>query len=437
MKKSVAVIGSGPMGLMCAYRLLQNGHKVDIFEQDDRIGGMSASFDFDGLEVERYYHFVCKGDDYLLQSLKELGIERKLHWRKTHMGFYYRSHLFGWSSPLALLRFWPVSLMGRFRYALHILYCKRLSSWKKLDRQHAIPWLKRWLGNDAYKVFWENLLHLKYYEYASDLSAAWIAARIQRVALSRKNLWTEELGYLEGGSATFLNHLRTHIEALGGTIHLSTPVQKIEFKENVLAAIVTTKGTRPFDAAVSTIATPLLARMAPDLPKDELAKINAIPNISVVCVVLKMTEAYSKNFWTNINQPGIDIPGIIEYSNLAPLKEHILYVPYYLPASHPKCRFKDEDFIQEVMTYLQTMKPSFSQKQVKAFRVNRCRYAQAVCRPEFMAAMPPIQSKARGFFMADTSFYYPADRSVSESAKLGARLAMEVRHFFEDTHAKA
>eukprot|EP00948_MAST-09A_sp_MAST-9A-sp1_P004284 g4284.t1 len=38
--KSVAVVGSGPAGLACADELNQLGHTVDVFERDDRIGGL-------------------------------------------------------------------------------------------------------------------------------------------------------------------------------------------------------------------------------------------------------------------------------------------------------------------------------------------------------------------------------------------------------------
>ena len=47
----IAVIGAGPMGLMCAYELLQQGQDVTLLERDDRIGGMSASFDFEGTKA--------------------------------------------------------------------------------------------------------------------------------------------------------------------------------------------------------------------------------------------------------------------------------------------------------------------------------------------------------------------------------------------------
>lgn len=38
--KSVAVIGSGPAGLSCADQLNKAGHKVTVFERDDKIGGI-------------------------------------------------------------------------------------------------------------------------------------------------------------------------------------------------------------------------------------------------------------------------------------------------------------------------------------------------------------------------------------------------------------
>ena len=38
--KKVAVVGSGPAGLACADQLNKSGHKVEVFEKNDRVGGL-------------------------------------------------------------------------------------------------------------------------------------------------------------------------------------------------------------------------------------------------------------------------------------------------------------------------------------------------------------------------------------------------------------
>ena len=222
-----AIIGAGPMGLMCAMDLLDAGHEVDIYERDDRIGGMSASFDFDGLAIERYYHFICKTDYPLFDLLAELNLSDQLRWTDTKMGFYWNGRLHKWGTPQALLRFEGLSLIEKVRYALQVMKTKSVNDWGKLDKIGALPWLKSWLGERAFKILWERLFYLKFYELSDQLSAAWLGTRIKRIALSRRNLFHESLGYLEGGSTTLLEAMRARIESLGGRIHLRSGVEKV------------------------------------------------------------------------------------------------------------------------------------------------------------------------------------------------------------------
>ena len=72
MTKRIAVLGAGPMGLAVAYELTKNGYCPVIFEADDRVGGMTASFDFGGLDIERYYHFHCTSDTGFLKMLEDV-----------------------------------------------------------------------------------------------------------------------------------------------------------------------------------------------------------------------------------------------------------------------------------------------------------------------------------------------------------------------------
>ena len=83
----VAIIGAGAMGLAAAYHAQKAGHQVTVLESDRIPGGMAAHFDFGGLSIERFYHFVCKADQPTFDLMSELGISDKMRWVGTSMGY--------------------------------------------------------------------------------------------------------------------------------------------------------------------------------------------------------------------------------------------------------------------------------------------------------------------------------------------------------------
>ena len=417
--KKIAVIGAGPMGLAACYHLLKSGHEVTLYEADKIIGGMSASFDFDGLKIERYYHFICKADQPLFDLLDELGISSSLQWRDTKMGYFIEGKTRPWGDPFALLKFPALSLLEKIRYGLLAFSSTKRQNWKKLDTVDAVSWLKKWCGNNVYDVLWKPLFELKFYQFTPNLSAAWIWSRLKRVGTSRRNLFQESLGYLDGGSDTFLYAIRSTIEALGGKVKTSTPVNKVIIEEGRVTGVETATGIEHYDRVVSTIPLPYVSEMIPDLPRDVLDRYESVNNIAVVCVLAKLKRPLSEYFWLNISDQTMDIPGLVEYSNLCPLDEHIVYVPYYLPGDHPKYLEPDHVFIDKVSRYLKAINPDLSEQDIISIKAGRYRYAQPICEPEFLSKLPPISPGIPGLFVADTSYYYPEDRSISESVRFG------------------
>ncbi len=425
MGQRIAVLGAGPMGLAVAYQLARDGHHPIVLEADDRVGGMAAAFDFSGLSIERFYHFHCISDHAFLAMLDELALADKMHWVETKMGYWYQGQLQPWGNPVALLRFRGLSLVAKFRYGLHAFLCTKRNDWKPLDHVEAVGWIKRWVGKEAYEVLWRRLFEYKFYDYTSNLSAAWIWSRIRRIGRSRYSLFREKLGYLEGGSQTLLQAMRADIEVHGGEIRLKCPVSRVVIEEGKVRGVEIAGQLEEFDKVISTIPLPYVPRLMPDLPVDILAKFKSVKNIAVVCVIVKLRKALTEYFWLNTNDPEMDIPGLVEYSNLRPLDQHILYVPFYMPGEHPKFAEPDQAFLDKVRRYLKKINPELRDEDFIDLRASRYRYAQPICDPGFLGKLPPVALPVKGLWVADTSYYYPEDRGISESIDFGRKMARE------------
>jgi len=393
---------------------------------------MAAHFDFGGVSIERYYHFICKTDAPTLELLSELGISDKLRWRDTSMGVYANGHLEPWGNPLALLRFPGMRLLDKIRYGLFAFVSVRRNSWPSLENRTAKEWITTWCGESVYKMHWEQLFKHKFYEFQEDISAAWIWTRIRRIGRSRKSMMQEELGYLEGGTETLVTALVKAIEAHGGKLELGNAARTVLTEAGKVTGVEAARGMVPADRVISTVPTPYVARLIPDLSEEARQKYAAIPNIGICCLIFKLKRSLSPHFWVNFSARDIEIPGMIEFSKLRNLDDTIVYVPYYMPTTHEKFSWPDERLLEEAFQAMKTIQPALEHSDILDKRVARLRYAQPICAPGFASTLPSIQTEIEGLQVADTCFYYPEDRGIAESVRLGRQMA---RHISLDKNA--
>ena len=423
---SIAIIGGGPMGLAVSYELTKNGYKNVLLEADDRLGGMAASFDFAGLEIERYYHFHCLSDYAFFDLLRELKLFDQMRWVNTKMGFFFENKLYKWGSPLSVLRFSKISFVSRLRYLFHAARCLVIKDWRFLDKISAISWLEKWLGNECFDVLWFKLFKYKFYNYSKNISAAWIWSRIRRIGLSRKGL-KEKLGYLKGGSNKWIEKIYFYLKNHDTEIRLNCAVKKITIENRKILLSYDQKDKEKFDIVISTIPLPLIGKIFEKGGFSKRLTQKYLDQISVgcVCVIVETKRPVTNNFWTNINDSKYKIPGIIEFSNLRKLKKNITYIPFYVPRENPIYSYPDEKFVSESIKCLKSINKDLKDSDVINTHCSRYAYAQPVCGTNFKENLPPL-NPIENLWTADTTIYYPEDRGISESIFFGRNLAKKI-----------
>ncbi|MBE7159027.1 MAG: NAD(P)/FAD-dependent oxidoreductase [Rhodospirillales bacterium] len=385
---------------------------------------MAGHFDFDGLSLERFYHFICKTDHPTFAVLQELGLHNALRWRTTSMGLFMQGQLHRWGDPMALLQFPRLSWWQKLRYAVFAFVCVRRNRWDAIETETAKHWILRWCGPDIYARLWKTLFDFKFYEYAEDISALWIWTRIRRIGRSRRSLMQEELGYLEGGTLTLIDGMVRDLHEHGGQLALQAAAQEVRTQDGRVVGVQTAAGFFPADHVICTAPTPFVSNLVPDLPEDWKQRYDAIRNIGCICVIFKLARSVSPHFWVNISEPDFQIPGVIEFTNLRPLgDDHIVYVPYYMPTTNPKFGWEDDRLLADAFACLQRVNPSLREAEIRSTYVARLRYGQPICEPGFAAKIPPVQTPIQGLQVADTCYYYPEDRGIAESLRLGQQMA--------------
>lgn len=427
--KRVVVVGGGLAGLAAAYDLSRSGFQVVVLEAAPDFGGLASSFRLEGHPVERFYHFICAPDRALVELVSEVGLEDKLHWRRTRTGFYHHGRHYPFGTAASLLGLTPVPLTQRIRFGLHVLQSRYRKEWRSLDRVPARTWLIDAIGRDAYEVIWDPLLRVKFGPFHEQISAAWLWHRIWRVANSRRSLFApDEFGYLEHGSATLVDHLvqwlrgRPNVE-----VRVSSPVAPLTVTDGRVTEVRTATDTIPCDAVISTVALPALGRLVPNQHDAYFTNVRGVEYIGIVCALFSLTRSLTPNFWTNTNDPRISFNGIIEQTNLNENLQkaglNVLYIPFYLPTSEPRYSAPDEALIEEYTGMLTLVNPAFDATWIKESHVFRTPYAQPVFSTGFADRMPAHRSSVRGLYVTDSTQFYPEDRTISAAITQGRKVA--------------
>jgi protoporphyrinogen oxidase len=417
MKLRIGIVGGGIAGLAAAHYLLRSGHHPVILEASEQLGGLGTHFEHAGVSLDRFYHVILDSDADLCGLLADLRVTDRLVWSETGMGFLVDGTLYGFNTPLDLLRFRALGLADRIRTGLGALY---ITTIKKqgldLDDVPAREWLLGLFGPRVFARIWEPLLRAKFGDRCDGVPAYWVWNTLNR----EKDGGQEVKGYFRGGYRALAELLRDSILFRGGEIHLRSAVATME--QNGRGVVLDVDGrTERFDGVISTLPLPVLRRavrgeLAAHLPLRDLEYQGVV---NVLVVAKKRLERF---YWTAVVDPSFPFQGIVETTHVVPTAwtggRHLLYLMNYCDAGSETYQRPDEVLKRQAVEGLARLYPGFNPADVEATYVFRAPHVEPAWTVGYLRRRPAPRVGVSRLYLCTTAQAYPRVTAWNTSVAL-------------------
>lgn len=423
-------MGAGITGLSAAYDLLRAGHEVTLLEGDDRTGGLATGFRDEQWEwpLEKFYHHLFTSDHAIIGLVEEIGMRDRLFFPRPITSVIYQERIVPFDSPRRWITFPGFNPIDVARFGTVSAYLRFTKPWRQLEQHTADAWLRRAYGDKIYEMVWRPLLIGKFGPYYQDVNMAWMWARL--------HVRSPRLGYFEGGFQAFVDRLTEVVRGLGGDIRLNCPAEAIHATGHA-GVVVTAGGTsEAYDTVIVTTSPGLLARLAPTLAGDYLAKLLELKSMGAVVMTLALTRplmADSGTYWLNIpatspdKAGGVPFLALVEHTNYIDRAhyggDHIVYCGDYVTPEHPYFSMSQTELEALFVGYLHRINPAFRPEWVRRSWLFRARYAQPVPLLNHSQNIPDLRTPIPGLYFASMSQVYPWDRGTNYAVEIGRRVA--------------
>ena len=403
----IGIIGGGLMGLALAERLASTGHQVHVYERAPQPGGLATWHDFGPFVWDRFYHVILPSDTALVEFIRRIGLAERLNWSPTRTGYYVDEQFHSLSSGLDFLRFPLLNPWSKFRLVLTILYCSRISDWRRLEHMTVEEFLVRYSGRATFEKFWKPLLLAKLGEHYRRVSAVFIWTYVKRLFSARDAAAQKEhLGYVSGGYRTVFERLLDLITRARGSVRTGIEVQAVRARAAKGIEVVAGGETEAFDKVIFTgpvnvlrsIVDPELAQVPPH---------GDIEYLGVICMALVTRKQLVPYYILNIADDRIPFTGVIGMSSLVATDEtsglYLTYLPKYVLSDDPMLRRTDEDIKAEFLQGFHNMFPDFDDRDIAGVHINRAFKVQPLQVLDYSARVQTPRTRHQDFYVVNTA----------------------------------
>ncbi len=442
----VAIIGAGVAGLAAAHRLSQSGHSCDVYERWPGLGGQAATLDVGGgARIERYYHHLFMTDRHIKALCRQLGLDDELEWRPSSVAMFSEGQSRGFTTPIDLLRYSPLSLRSRLRMGAAVLALQRRHKVEPFELITARAWIERVMGREVWEKVWGPLLRAKFGERADAIAMAWLWSKLTlRRELKGPEARKELLGYPRSSFESIFAAQARAIEASGGRVLIDRPVAVLErdadgFLVHPGAPESFRRGLDPrsferageperYDAVVATVPSDVFVQMLDErlerrLRADYLRRVRASEYHTAVCLVIEVERPVTSYYWTNIIDPELPFCGLVEHTNFVEPERYngrrFAYVANYVAPDDHLLELDADELLTAYEPGLRKINPDFSRDWVRERWLFREPHAQPIVTIGYRDRMPALDTGVPGLVLANTTQIYPEDRGTNYSVRLG------------------
>jgi protoporphyrinogen oxidase len=423
-KKTWGIIGGGIMGMTLALRLSQKGYKVTIYESAEKTGGLASSWEMNGVIWDRFYHVILMSDLNTRKILREIGLEKELHWVTTKTGFYSEGKLHSMSNLIEFFKFPPLNLVDKVRLGFTIFIASKIKNWQRLENIPVEDWLKRWSGKKVFEKIWLPLLKSKLGDNYKNTSAAFIWTTIQRMYAARKTgLKKEMFGYVTGGYEKINARFTEHLLQSGVTIEYNSKVNSVKKTPDGKLEILTERNdSHVFDHVISTLPSKTSVMIAHGLGEHEKMQHANIKYLGVICPSILLKREISPFYVTNITDNWQPFTGIIEMTALIDKEEvkgnHLIYLPKYVDSDDPLFEVAETELQNIFLEPLFKMYPELSRNDLLFWGVSKARIVFALPTINYSKKLPDISTSLNNYYIINSAQIINGTLNVNETIQV-------------------
>lgn len=238
-KKKIIILGSGPTGLITAWRLLEKGFEVKIIEKNSNSGGLCRSWNYKNFIIDTGPHIFHTPD----KELKKFWKKNFKH--KLIEGKFYGKNVKGKNFDKFYDYPFSKESLEKFEKPLKLKIKRELIKCKNINRRHKAKNYKEYIdsfvGPTLRKMFFEKYPQKIWGVDTSKMTPDWAPNRIKFREKILPFYHEEYAAVGKYGTGCVYDEIKKKIIKLGGKFKFNETIIGFKHKEKKIKKVITTK----------------------------------------------------------------------------------------------------------------------------------------------------------------------------------------------------